>query len=139
MSRYLFTGFERCLYAEEKFDSDSERILSVILDRESIKWFKPTKGQFQIYYKFGAEYPEYQPDFVAEAEGAIFMLESKARGQMTDPAVLAKRDAAVLWCKRASDHALTYGGKSWKYLLIPHDAIAENMTLQGLAERFCLP
>ena len=24
---------------------------------------------------------------------------------MTTPEVLAKRDAAVLWCKRASDHA----------------------------------
>ena len=27
-------------------------------------------------------------------------------------------------------------GKPWKYLLIPHDEIAENMTLAGLASRF---
>ena len=26
--------------------------------------------------------------------------------------------------------------KPWKYLLIPHDEIAENMTLAGLASRF---
>lgn len=25
------------------------------------------------------------------------------------------------------------GGKPWRYLLIPHDAIAENHTLAGLA------
>jgi len=56
------------------------------------------------------------------------MIESKARNETEDPEVLAKRDAAVLWCRRASDHAATYDGKHRKYLLIPHDAIAENMT-----------
>ena len=35
--------------------------------------------------------------------------------------MIAKRDAAVKWCKQASDHAATYGGKPWEYLLIPHD------------------
>ena len=50
-----------------------------------------------------------------------------------DPIVLAKRDAAVRWCTQASDHAATYAGKPWTYVLIPHDVIAENMTLQGLA------
>jgi type III restriction enzyme len=28
------------------------------------------------------------------------------------------------------------GGKPWRYVLIPHDAIAENLTLDGLAARF---
>jgi hypothetical protein len=31
---------------------------------------------------------------------------------MKDAEVLAKRDAGVLWCARASDHAATYHGKS---------------------------
>jgi len=30
----------------------------------------------------------------------------------------------------------TYGGKQWRYVLIPHNAIAVNMTLEGLAQRF---
>jgi type III restriction enzyme len=136
MSRYLFTGFQRCLYSEEKFQSNSERVLAIILDRESLKWFKPAKGQFQIYYKSGADHAEYQPDFVAETEDRIYMLEPKARNEMQDAEVLAKRDAGVLWCARASAHAATYQGKPWQYLLIPHDAIAENMTLTGLAQRF---
>lgn len=136
MSRYLFTGFQRCLYSEEKFQSNAERVLAIILDRDSLKWFKPAKGQFQIYYKSGVDYSEYQPDFVAETEDGIYMLESKARNEMEDVEVLAKRDAAVLWCERASEHAATYHGKPWLYVLIPHDAIAENMTLIGLAERF---
>ena len=62
----------------------------------------------------------------------------EARNEMDDTEVLAKRDAGILWCARASDHAATYNGKSWQYVLIPHDAIAENMTLTGLADRFAI-
>jgi type III restriction enzyme len=136
MAKYLFSGFRRCLYGEQKFQSDSERKLALILDRETLKWFKPAKGQFQIFYKSGADQLEYQPDFVAEAETEIYMLEPKARNEMTDPGVLAKRDAAVKWCSNASDHAASYGGKPWKYVLIPHDAITENMTIQMLSSTF---
>ena len=50
----------------QKFHSDSERRLAVILERDALKWFKPVKGQFQIYYNSGADHPEYQPDFVAK-------------------------------------------------------------------------
>ena len=28
-------------------------------------------------------------------------------------------------------------GKPWKYALIPHDVITDNMTIQGLGERWC--
>jgi len=136
MSKYLFGGFSRCLYPVQKFQSDSERKLAVILEREALKWFKPAKGQFQIYYKWGADNPEYQPDFVAETGDRIFMLEPKASNQMTDGEVLAKKEVAVRWCQQASAHARSYGGKPWTYVLIPHDAIAENMTLEGLANQY---
>lgn len=56
---------------------------------------------------------------------------------MEDGEVLAKRDAAVQWRGHASDHARKHGGKPWRYLLIPHDAIQEQMTIQGLAAQFC--
>jgi type III restriction enzyme len=138
MAKYLFGGFQRCLYPLQKFQSDPERKLAVILERESLKWFKPAKGQFQLYYKRGAEHPEYQPDFVAETEKYIYMLEPKAANQMEDAEVLAKCEVAVEWCKHASRHALTYGGKPWRYLLIPHVAIAGNMTLEGLAMQFAI-
>jgi type III restriction enzyme len=136
MARYLFAGFSNCLYPVQKFHSDAERKLAVILDRETQKWFKPAKGQFQLFYRSGIDLQEYQPDFVAETDGAILMLEPKAANQIDDPDVLAKRDAAVEWCRHASDHAAGYGGKSWRYALIPHDAIAENMTLAGLVRQF---
>jgi len=90
-------------------------------------------GQFQIFYKSGADQLEYQPDFMTEMERGIYMLEAKARNEMTDSEVLAKRDAAVKWCRHASDHATSYGGKPWTYLLIPRTL--SQRTLQSLALR----
>jgi type III restriction enzyme len=136
MAKYLFGGFKKCLYPVQKFQSDSERKLSVILEREALKWFKPAKGQFQIYYKSGPDHLEYQPDFVVETNTTIYMMEPKARNEMGDEEVLAKMVAAKKWCKQASDHAATCGGKPWHYVLIPHDAITENMTIAGLAGQF---
>ena len=135
MAKYLFGGFQHCLYPVQKFDSEAERILSVIIDREADKWFKPAKGQFQIFYKLGAEHPEYQPDFVAETKDAIYMLEPKARNKMADADVIAKKDAAEKWCVNASIYNAKHGGKPWIYSVIPHDSIAENMTIAGLLSK----
>lgn len=135
MAKYLFGGFQRCLYLVQKFDSEAERILAVILDRDAEKWFKPAKGQFQIFYKLGAEHPEYQPDFVAETADAIYMLEPKARNKTLDADVIAKKEAAEQWCRNATNHNTKHGGKPWIYGLIPHDTIAENMSIQGLVSR----
>jgi type III restriction enzyme len=136
IAQMLFGGFQRGLYSVQKFDSDTERRLAIILDRDSQKWFRPSSGQFQITYKYGVAPHDYQPDFVAETIDCIYMLEPKAKNEMTSPEVLAKKDAAVLWCKRATAHALSNGAKPWKYVLIPHDVIAENMTLNGLVAQF---
>lgn len=133
MAKYLFGGFQRCLYPLQKFHSDSERKLAVVLDRDALKWFKPAKGQFQIFYRRGADHLEYQPDFVAETEETICMLEPKARNEMDTPEVRSKEEAAVRWCAQASEYAARHGGKPWRYALIPHDAIAENMTLEAIA------
>jgi len=136
IDRYLFTGFTRCLYTEEKFQSDTERRLALILDRDSLKWFKPAREQFQIYYRDGTGDAAYQPDFVAEAADAVYLLEAKARSQLQDSVVLAKKEAAVKWCELASRHNGQTGGKPWKYAIIPHDAVADNMTLEGLIAQF---
>lgn len=136
MAKYLFGGFKSCLYAVQKFQSDAERRLSVILEREATKWFKPAKGQFQIFYKSGGDHAEYQPDFVAEVADAVLMLEPKAQNEIEDPVVVAKKNAALEWCKNASNYAKSIGGKSWKYVLIPHSNIQENMTLAHLVKQY---
>ncbi len=88
------------------------------------------------FYRSGADHLEYQPDFVAEATDAIYMLEPKARNELQAEDVQAKKAAAVRWCERASEFAAANKGKLWHYVLIPHDAIAENITLSALAEQF---
>jgi type III restriction enzyme len=55
---------------------------------------------------------------------------------MEDADVSEKTRAAVQWCRHAADHEGRHGGKPWRYLLIPHDAIEANRTLAGLAAQF---
>ena len=102
-----------------------------------MKWLRPAKGQFQMFYRSGNDHLEYQPDFVAETANLILMLEPKMATQMRDKDVLAKRDVAIQWCavgKRTCSKS--YGGKPWQYLLVPHDAIAENMTLEFMLKQY---
>lgn len=130
IKQMLFGGFAKCLYPLQKFDSDTERRFSVLLERDAEKWFKPVKGQFQLYYRLGSEQPEYVPDFVAETVDAILMCETKARTDLQSAEVLAKAKAAALWCQHASQHNASIGGKPWHYLLIPHDEVVENRALK---------
>ena len=131
----LFNGFQKCLYSMQKFDSDSERRFAVILENDEgiLKWFKPAKGDFQIHYSHDESY---EPDFVVETKTSKFLCEPKRASEMTDEKVLAKADAAVVWCEHATDNAKTNNGKPWTYLLIPHDRISEQMTLSGLEARY---
>lgn len=131
----IFGGFARCLYPEQKFESDSERRFAVILENDDdvIKWFKPASGDFQIHY---SQESSYEPDFVVETKTEKLLCEPKRASEMTDDVVLAKADAAVVWCENATQHAKENDGKPWKYLLIPHDAITDQMTLAGLAARY---
>jgi type III restriction enzyme len=129
IKQMLFGGFSKCLYPLQKFDSDTERRFAIILERHALKWFKPAKGQFQIYYKHGTEQPEYVPDFVVEMDDIIMMAETKARNDMDDGQVQAKASSAAQWCKHASDYARSVGSKPWKYVLIPHDEITDSKRL----------
>ena len=126
----LFNGFQKCLYPLQKFHSDTERRFAVILERDAQKWFRPVKGQFQIYYQLGTEQSEYIPDFVAETDDAILMIETKKRDELKSEEVQAKAAAAVRWCAQASDYATSIGGKAWQYLLLPHDEITEALHLR---------
>ncbi|MCI0390675.1 MAG: DEAD/DEAH box helicase family protein [Acidobacteria bacterium] len=136
IGQMIFGGFHRCLYRLQKFQSETERKLAVILDRDAQKWFRPALGQFQIYYKSGIDHREYQPDFVAETDENVCLLETKARNELDNIEVQAKKEAAVEWGRHATEHALRNGGKPWRYLLIPHDIVAENMSLSGLSSHF---
>lgn len=128
-----FGGFSRCIYGVQKFDSNPERVMAVILDRDAQKWFRPKKADITIYFS-GDE--RYEPDFVAEATAAKYLIEVKRDDEIADPIVLAKASAATVWCEHATEHALKHGAKPWKYLLIPASAVAENKSLAGFAATY---
>ena len=141
IAQYLYGSFTRCAYPYQKFHSDTERILATVLERQANRWFRPASGQFNIYYRSGANQPEYIPDFVAAMDDVILMIETKKAQEVTasqesETDVKAKADQAAIWCKNASDYSKKVGGKPWRYLLIPHDAVAANVTLDNLITRF---
>lgn len=129
IKQMLFGGFARCLYPLQRFDSDTERRFAIILERDALKWFKPAKGQFQIYYKLGIEQPEYIPDFVVETDDCLLLVETKAANELDSPDVKAKAEAAARWAKHATEHALSVQAKPWKYLIIPHNEMSESKRL----------
>jgi len=133
--KMAFGGFQRCLYPLQKFQShDGELTFARVLeDTDGARWFKPAPKQFQIFYNRDATY---EPDFVVETATAKLICEPKDRSEMTDETVLAKAKAAREWCERASGYELEHGGKPWKYVLIPHDAILANSSLASLVAEY---
>lgn len=141
IKQMMFGHFSNCLYPIQKFDSDTERRFSIILERDTSKWFKPAKGQFKMYYKKGSEHPEYVPDFVAETDNAVLMIETKSTQHRKEDGswneeVTEKAKSGVKWCANASSHLKANGGKEWKYLLIPHDEVKEANTLSSYIQKF---
>ena len=133
--KMLFGGFRRCLYPLQKFDTDTERRFAVVLDKDKTveKWFKPGKDVFSIRYTGDHNY---EPDFVVETDTEKLICETKRAADVSDETVAAKSRAAATWCGHASKHEMQHGGKPWRYMLIPHDMVSENMTLSGLAQAY---
>ncbi len=135
ITKMIFGGFHKCLYRAQKFDSDPERRFAVVLenDRDVLKWFRPAKGDLWIYHSGESAY---EPDFVIETKTAKFLCEIKRSSELMDPVVLEKARAAAIWCQHAAEHEGKYGGKTWVYLLIPDNVVADNKTLQGFASAY---
>jgi type III restriction enzyme len=136
IKQYVFTGFKRGCYPLAKFDSDPERRLAVLLERDASveKWMKPGPGQFRIEDSNGEPY---QPDFVVETTTEKLILEPKRHSEVEDPEVQQKARSAILWCHVATEHhSAPTGDKPWRYALIPDDAIQPNATLAGLLSAY---
>ncbi len=137
IKRFIFTGFgPRACYAQAKFDSDTERKMAVLLERDPTVelWMKPGPNQFKI---FDSEGHAYQPDFVAETQTERLIIETKRRSDMNDADVRRKADAASLWCFIATEHhAKKHDDKPWRYALVPDDAMLPNATMEGLLSQF---
>lgn len=120
IKKYLFTGYKKSYYPANAFDSDTERIFSVILeeDPDVIRWIKPPLNQLGLFWKAGQQY---NPDFLVETSTGKFMVEVRAANEVTQEEVVSKARKGIKWCEFAStadpDH------KKWEYKLISDDNI----------------
>jgi type III restriction enzyme len=136
--KFVFRGFEKSCHFEYKFDSRPEQTFSYILenDKDVIKWLRPAPNQFRIYWKHNSNI--YEPDFIAETDDGIFMIEVKAANEMDDAEVKAKALAAMKYCKYASEYTAEFEGKPWKYCLIPHDKVHKNYGFKGIISPYVI-
>lgn len=140
----VFEGFKKCLFAKQKFDSDTERCLSVILEDEPtvVKWFKISDERAKEVFGIKYEDPTtrklyaYCPDFVVETTDAKYIIETKAANQVSNEAVQAKTLVAKNWCEHASAFEKSHEGKEWKYLLVPHDTFVADRSFAKIVEDF---
>lgn len=120
IKKYLFTGYKKSYYPANAFDSDTERLFSIILeeDPDVIRWIKPPLNQLGLFWKAGQQY---NPDFLVETTAGKFMVEVKALNEVTSDEVVSKAREGIKWCRFAStadpDH------KPWEYKLISDDNI----------------
>ena len=123
--KYLFTGYKKGYYTENGFDSDTERLFSIILeeDPEVIRWIKPPLNQLGLFWQAGQQY---NPDFLVETATYKYMVEVKAANEVTAQDVVAKAREGIRWCRFAStadpDH------KPWVYRLITDENIHPGNT-----------
>ncbi len=120
IKKYLFTGYKKSYYPANAFDSDTERLFSIILeeDPDVLRWIKPPLNQLGLFWKAGQQY---NPDFLVETTTGKFMVEVKALNEVTSEEVVSKAREGIKWCRFAStadpDH------KQWEYRLISDDNI----------------
>lgn len=134
--KYVFRGFEKACHFEYKFDSKTEQDLAFVLenDKKVLKWLRPAANQFRIYWDNNSK--RYEPDFIIETEDTIYMVEPKSSANINDPDVLAKKEAAIKYCKYATEFTSQNNGKPWKYLLVPHNEISRTINFDLLIARF---
>jgi Type I site-specific restriction-modification system, R (restriction) subunit and related helicases len=132
----VFGGFTKALHNLYKFDSKTEKDFASILeqDKDCLKWLRPAKSQFQIYY--GHPSREYMPDFVVETSKYIALVETKKKDDIETETVKSKAKAALNYCINATEYNKQIGGKPWKYILIPHDSVKLNMDIEYLFSQY---
>lgn len=125
ITKKVFTGFKKTYHNIYKFDSSTEKDFSIILENSDtvLKWLRPASDQFNIYW---SNSNRYEPDFIAETENIIYMIEIKASNQINNDEVVAKKLAGEKYCNILNEYAKDHNIKNWKYLIISDDNVEIN-------------
>ena len=132
LRKFIFTGYLKSYYAEYKFDSKTEHDFSFVLENDPkvLRWLRPAKEQFNIYWSNGSK--RYEPDFIVETEDCIYMIETKAANEVANEEVQMKKQAAEEYCRHASEYTAENNGKPWKYILLAHDKVERTSSFDYL-------
>lgn len=71
-----------------------------------------------------------------ETKDAIYLIETKKGKDVESADVQEKAQAALEYCMHATDFTIHNGGKPWKYVLIPHNAVMVNMRFETLVKSY---
>lgn len=120
IKKYLFTGYKKSYYPANAFDSDTERLFSIILeeDPDVVRWIKPPLNQLGLFWKAGQQY---NPDFLVETTTGKYMVEVKALNEVASEEVVSKAREGIKWCQFAT--TADSDNKTWEYKLISEDNI----------------
>jgi type III restriction enzyme len=134
--KYVFRGFEKACHFEYKFDSKAEQDLAYILEIDKVveKWLRPAPNQFRMYWDKNSK--KYEPDFVVETVDSIYMVEVKRADHLEEDTVLQKMEAALKFCGHANTFIEQENGKTWNYLLLPHDQIKRSTSWAYLVANY---
>lgn len=68
----------------------------------------------------------YSPDFLVREQEAVYLVETKAQGQLSSPNVQRKLRAASAWCERINALPPEHRGeRPWHYVLLGEDAFRD--------------
>jgi type III restriction enzyme len=93
---------------------------------------KPKTGQLQLRWRHQGQERNYEPDFIVETADRKWLIEVKAKNELDAPEVQAKAEAGKAWCKTATEHAATFGGKPWSYKIISDNKVHRNFDFPGI-------
>jgi len=111
-----FDGYRKSRYAQDWFDSSTERDAANILEDapDITGWVRLQIGDLPILW---TEAREYNPDFIAiDREDTHWVVEVKMDKEMQSAEVQRKRDAARRWANYVSGDEKV--GACWRYLLV---------------------
>ncbi len=132
---YPYAGYAKSVYEVNSFDAYStEFLLAATFEKSSSvrAWVRVDETvPLRITYLSGAVQRQYEPDFIViDSDGVHWIVEGKRDKDMTDPVVIAKRDAAAAWVKTVNGSDEVH--ETWAYLLASESVSTAASTWEAI-------
>ncbi|MDZ4299607.1 MAG: hypothetical protein U1A26_01690, partial [Candidatus Sungbacteria bacterium] len=135
---------ERCIYPLSAYSRRGEgfekKFMEETLDKsaevEAFGKIQQRKHLLNISYRDKDEIKrDYFPDFIIKTRDKMYIVETKAEGEMQNAEgneknlIVLKARAAISWCKTASQVSLPSQPQEWEYFMLSEKTFNENRQL----------